>query len=839
MTTSLQLQIGLSSAHRNRYLFSDHYLENLLPDDPRWAAALPEAEAVLACLQDLYAREQDQLPDYVEDQLEEHWFKPILRKLGHIFETQASVPGLDDHARYPDYVFFPDEAARQRAAGLQNRQDYAAQALAVGEVKRWDTPLGKKRKGGEPSFADQNPSFQIDYYVRTTGLDWGILTNGRLWRLVHHDSSQRLNVYYEVDLVRLLRGGEPGPRRYFTLFFRQAAFRPDPQGRVFLDDVLAASNAYAVALEEDVEDNVYRALEHLMQGFLDLPANRLGGDDLRAIYDNSLYLLYRLLFILYGESRGLLPMDHDDYRDHFSLEAIKRAIAEGNVPRTGMTTVVSGRLRNLFRIINGDNARLNRSLGVPRYNGGPFDPAHHPFLEQNEVGDRALVRALDLLSRRTTGTGREFVDYRTLSIRHPGSIYEGLLEYQPRVADEPMAAVGDEWLSASEVSDDLEDLSVVDRRAPGQVYLVTDRGERKATGSYYTPQYIVEYIVEHTLGPLIEEATERVKDDLAQVPDLGKAERQARGGQRLVDEILDPAMGSGHFLVEAAEHLARALATDPYVETEAVEEDLTHWKRRVVERCIYGVDKNPLAVELAKLSLWLATVAAERPLSFLDHHLKCGDSLIGAQVDDLGWAPPPVLSKTDRKKVEQQKAGQLNMFEHVLSQMLPTVMGRILEITEQESHDYDTVQAKEAADQPCKTSRRPLRPSPTSGPVPTSATSLPVAPTTRPWASSASRTPCSSSSRSGRRGSWPISGASSTGSWPSPRSSTTRTASVSGRRRASTPWWGIRPTAYHPSEICLPLSSQPPSETATYMWHSSNAVSTSQEAAATLATSSR
>ena len=714
MTSPLQLHMGVQAPHRNRYLFSDHYLENLLPDDPRWAVALSQAEALQAWLQDLYARERDQLPDYVEDQLEEHWFKPILRRLGHTFETQASVPGLDKHARHPDYVFFSDEAARQHAAGLQNQQAYADEALAVGEVKRWDTPLGKKRKGGEPSFEDQNPSWQIDYYVRITGLDWGILTNGRLWRLVHQDSSQRLNIYYEVDLVDLLLREEPGPLRYFLLFFRQAAFQPAAQGRVFLDDVLAASNAYAVELEEDVEENVYQALERLMQGFLDLPGNGLGADDLRQIYDNSLYLLYRLLFILYGESRGLLPMDQDDYRDHFSLEAVKRAIAQGRMPTTAMTTVVWGRLQNLFRIINGEEAALNRSLGVPRYNGGLFDPHNHPFLEENEVGDGALVEALDLLSRRKTDAGREFVDYRTLSVRHLGSIYEGLLEYQPRIAQEPMVAVGDEWRETCQVSENLTGLPDADRRAPGQVYLETDRGERKATGSYYTPQYIVEYIVKHTLGPLIDEATEGVREDLAEDRHLRKADRQAQGGERLVAEILDlkvldPAMGSGHFLVEATEYLARALATDPYVETEHVaEEDLTYWKRRVVERCIYGVDKNPLAVELAKLSLWLATVAVERPLSFLDHHLRCGDSLIGAQVEDLGWAPPPVLSKRARRQVEEQKAGQINMFEHVLSQMLPTVMGQIMEITQQESRDYDTVRAKEAADQAVRELKAPF-----------------------------------------------------------------------------------------------------------------------------------
>jgi len=553
MKAPLQLTMAITPAHRNQYLFSDHYLDNLLPQDPRWVAALPEAEAFLEWLQQLYAQEQKQLAKYNESQLEEHWFKPILAQLGHVFERQASIPGLNDGVKRPDYVFFPDDGARQAAVGAQKTEEYAANALSVGEVKRWDVPLSKKQKGGGASFEAQNPSWQIDYYLRATGLEWGILSNGRLWRLVHKDSSQRLSICYEVDLVDLVHRGDAEDMRYFTLFFRQGAFRPDAQGRVFLPDALAASMAYAVALEEDLEKNVYQALERLMQGFLDLPANGLGADDLRRIYENSLYLLYRLLFILYGETRGLLPLDKNSYRDNYSLDHIKQDITELKTPPDPMTTIYWGRLKQLFQIINGDNVELNRHLGVPRYNGRLFSPELHPFLEQYAVGDRALTDAIDLLSRRTTEAGRESVDYRTLGVRHLGSIYEGLLEYQPGYATEPMVAIrdgrGERWVAEADLESPLGSRKTprgVDRRGAGQVYLETDRGERKATGSYYTPQYIVEYIVHNTLGPLVDEATERVKERAKQAK--GKAARVA-AEQSLVDEILDlkvldPAMGA-------------------------------------------------------------------------------------------------------------------------------------------------------------------------------------------------------------------------------------------------------------------------------------------------------
>lgn len=675
--------------HNNQFLFSDHYLNSLLPQDPRWQNGLRDAQTFAAFLRDLYAREKEQLPHYNEAQLEQNWLRKILVQLGHVFEIQASIPGLEAHISRPDYVFFANDAERQAATRAQGTHEYGRHALAVGEVKAWDVPLGKKLRGGGPSFDAQNPSWQIAQYVSALGLNWGILSNGRAWRLVQRDSCGRLAIYYQVDLVELLAQNDVGTFRYFTLFFARNAFRPDAQGHVFVDDVLHASAAYARGLEQDLRENVYRALERLMQGFLDLPANKLTQARLREIYDNSLYLLYRLLFILYGESRGLLPLQNDHYRANYSLTTIKQEIAALKYKPAYKTTVYWGRLKNLFQIINGDDAALNRELGVPRYNGGLFNPNMHPFLEQHAVGDGALVEAIDLLSRRDA----EFVDYRTLGVRQLGSIYEGLLEYQPRFAAQAMVAVrenkGERWMPQSDAPANAKTTAT---RDVGAVYLETDRGERKATGSYYTPEYIVQYIVQNTLGPLVQAARTRV-----QARGDGRQRALSLADAVLNLRVLDPAMGSGHFLVDAMEFLALELANDPYLQEEIPgDEDLVYWKRRVVERCIYGVDKNPLAVELAKLSLWLATVAADQPLSFLDHHLKHGDSLIGALVDDLGSAPPVLLTK---KQLAHQQAGQLNLFQHRLQERLPQVMRAILEITEAESDTYERVQLKEVANE--------------------------------------------------------------------------------------------------------------------------------------------
>jgi hypothetical protein len=663
MTDAIQATLALGKPHRNQYLFADHYLEDILRrDDAVWASAIPEARLFLAWLRDLYARERAQLPNYAEAQLEDNWIKPILTKLGHIFEVQATIPGLERTIKKPDYVFFTDDTARQAAVSDQRTEAYARHALGVGDAKAWGINLSKKLAGA-PIFDNNNPMFQIDYYLKATGLDWGIVTNGRLWRLAHKDTSYKLDIYFEVDLEEALTTTDEthalAIATYFLVFFRQASLLPGEDGRILLDEVLAGSQRYAVALESDLRDNAYKALEQIILGFFAPSANGLDLDDAadrETVYRNSLLLLYRLLFLFYGESRGLLPMRNEAYHERSLTKlADKMAVdVESSRAHPPMTREYWDRLQALFRLISGDQPDLNAYLGVPRYNGGLFDPARHPFLAEHYVGDAFLVRAIDYLARRRVSqngryAGRERVDYRTLGVRQLGSVYEGLLEYKVSKAEEEMVTVrkgGKEtWVQATTRGK----AKALETRQPGELYLATDKGERKATGSYYTPDYIVKYIVEQTLGPLVEEARERVSGRVAESELLDEEEKQALGARLFEKEILklnvlDPAMGSGHFLVDATNYLARVLATDEYttaVHDGAEEADLTYWQRRVVEACIYGVDKNELAVELAKLSLWLVTVSGDKPLSFLDHHLRHGDSLIGAWLKDLASPPRP------------------------------------------------------------------------------------------------------------------------------------------------------------------------------------------------------
>ncbi len=618
------LEPPLPPPFHNEGLFSDHYLRHALPEEPTlWTTeGMETAREEIARV---WAEQATRVERYNEAQLEEDLIQPVLRALGHVWQVQ---PTVGDHR--PDYAFFAGSAERDAAeAAGPGERAYWDRAVAVGDAKAWGRRLDRRLTGGV-GWDFQNPSFQIYHYLAETGCPWAILTNGRLWRLYAGRPRPDLQSYYEVDLPALLESGAPEDFAYFWLFFRLAAFVPDPQGKSPLDRVRDESAQAAEALRENVREGVYRALLTACRGFLSHGRNRLTDGDLQAIYDNSLVLLYRLLFALYAEAAGLLPVrDNPQYRDRYSLQSVRLHVADGREGEfLDRAVTLWPRLRTLFATIDAGHP----GMGVPAYNGGLFDAEKHPYLEDNELADREVAELVRLLT--LTPEGRT-VDYRDLGVRHLGSIYEGLLEYRLVRARERMAVVRqkgrDAWVPA-----ELAVREATESCDAGELYLATDKGERKASGSYYTPQFLVEHLIEHALRPVVD--------------------RCASAEEVLSLRVLDPAMGSGHFLVEATSYLARRLVEWGSDGIEGArgesETELAFLRRQVVERCIYGVDLNPLAVELAKLSLWLGTVAKGQPLSFLDHHLRCGNSLIGAWVADLP-TPPPAKRRTQAKEPAQ------------------------------------------------------------------------------------------------------------------------------------------------------------------------------------------
>jgi hypothetical protein len=336
--------------------------------------------------------------------------------------------------------------------------------------------------------------------------------------------------------------------------------------------------------------------------------NRCGRYGLPQLVDESLTVVYRLLFLMFAESRRLVPNWHPVYRDSYAVESLRRR-AEGRGPSSGLWESMQAIARLAHK---GCHAG---TLVVPAFNGRLFSPSQSPIAESCAVDDEAARQALIALSTAKPGrerrgdlkhaceatTPRARIDYRDLGVEQLGAVYESVLDYEASFAES------------------------------GRDSIVFQRGgrARKSTGSFYTPQSITDFVVRRTLHPLVEEAT---------------------SGRILTLRVLDPAMGSAAFLVSACRYLARAyeralIAEGALHEGDIDESDRAGFRRLIAQRCLFGVDLNPTAVQLARLSLWLATLSAGKPLTFLDHHLVCGNSLLGASPVDLARQPPSTAAR--------------------------------------------------------------------------------------------------------------------------------------------------------------------------------------------------
>jgi len=594
---------GINSPYRNSKLFSHDFLEGRLFALAEWDIPEEKLKTAHERLRDLFDRA---IPATSEASLEDDLIRPILSDiLGFSYLVQPSTSIFKTH-RKPDYALFLTEEEKQAAKPFDGEKKLFENALAVADAKAWEVDLDTI-----------GPASQMHDYILISNVRWGMITNGRRWRLYQRDTVHELDTFYEVNLEKIIAADDLSSLKYFLVFFRAQSFLRNS----FLDRVLTESVEYARRVGAELKENVFEALRLLCQGFLDGKQD-LSAEDLPAIHENGLILLYRVLFLLYAESdreRELLPLSNPEYREQIGLCALKREVAEQRIwlPETHN---LWGRFKDLFHLIHSGNERL----GIYEYNGGLFDPERYPFLERYVIGDRYLAEALRLLTCTQAEGHRGFLDYSALDVRELGSVYEGLLEHKVILQEEELA-----W--------------------------ERDKSQRKKTGSYYTPEYIVSYIVGETLGPLVDEIKQGLNEERTaleeeihrargenrrllkqQQDDLSKKARE-----RVLDlKVLDPAMGSGHFLVSACDYLARRIAElEAELTEKETEEAVQELKRTVAIRCLHGVDLNPLATELAKLSLWLHTVAKGKPLSFLDHHLRTGNSLIGATVKDLTRPP--------------------------------------------------------------------------------------------------------------------------------------------------------------------------------------------------------
>jgi hypothetical protein len=676
-------QLPFPSGHlRNSGLLSSHWLENRLPLEPEWKELRGDAQHVLDQLLELWKVQRTRVASYGDEQgLEQGFIQPVLSSLGWKLKYQTYLQG-----RKPDYaLFLTDEALDSAIQTERTSPDFWKYPTVVADSKAWHVSLDRSLIIGNQR---EYPPQQIEWYLDRSHLDFAILTNGKLWRLIPREyglQQRRFQTYLVFDLTSLLDDWTNRANVFqlfddflcFYLFFSPAAFREIDGRTPLLKRAIEGSSEYRLGVGEGLKERAFEALRLCIEGFLSFPANGLNPEtDLLICREQSFVMLYRLLFIMYAEDRRLLPYRVNRlytnnrslgrHRDQITVRLDRINEGREREDFSKDETALWSDLIDLFDLVD----RGHKTYGVPAYNGGLFDPEARPFLAEKSLSDWYVARIVDQLGRASDleAPGGLFrVDYHDLAIQHLGGIYEGLLELHPHYATEPLV------VATRRVKNRLEEKVLPASMPlpagykatklsyhPGEIYLLTDRGERRATGSYYTPDHIVNYIVERTLGPVCKAVADQLQSEISdserQLKEASDEERaqlterfeKLRGDfddRVLRLRVLDPAMGSGHFLLRACQYLAEEMATHPstqdasLAESSEVESSLTYWKRLVVEHCLYGVDMNELAVELAKLALWLETVAADRPLTFLDHHLRHGNSLIGATITDLGGLP--------------------------------------------------------------------------------------------------------------------------------------------------------------------------------------------------------
>jgi len=407
------------------------------------------------------------------------------------------------------------------------------------------------------------------------GAAWALVCNGRSLRIVDcRRPWSRAAIEFDFERLTI---SPAGIAALWTLARASVVSAAGPQS---LSTLVAASDAHASGVCRSLSDGVLAALPKLAASL-----ERTSRTAAPSSFDQALTLIYRILFLLFAEARALVPTWHEVYRDAYTVgRLIDRASAARDDRGLWDALQAISRLAH-SGCIAGD-------LVVTAFNGRLFSPRYAPLAEQRRIPDAIVREVLLSLATVVTRHGRRRISYHDLGVEQLGTVYERVLEYEPsRRVDRPA----------------LERTSL----------------RRKATGSFYTPQTLTDYLVRRTLRPLVDGRTV---------------------GEILALRVVDPAMGSGAFLVAACRYLTdrceQAMLRDGEwpgrVDEAAARSTL---RRTIAEQCLYGVDLNPTAVQLARVSLWLTTLAADRPLTFLDHHLATGNSLIGAWLADLSRAP--------------------------------------------------------------------------------------------------------------------------------------------------------------------------------------------------------
>jgi hypothetical protein len=436
----------------------------------------------------------------------------------------------------------------------------------------------------------RSPAFALqDYLNEKDEALWGIVTNGTHLRLMRDNASLTRPAYIEADLAQIFSNEDIASFAVLWLLIHRSRFGTEgsPATDCPLERWRDTGSKEGEVARDRLAAQVQIALKVLGSGFLeanpDLATKLKSGEvNLTEWFNELLRLVYRLIFLMVAEDRNLLhPTNAKNdtralYAQGYSLAALRKqcyraATWDKHHDRYEGVKIV------FHALANGQDA-----LALPAL-GGLFADDRLPHLETAQLRNKAFMEALYRLSWLSDKTGMVPVNWRAMETEELGSVYESLLELQPQLGDD-----GKTLVFASEAAEQ-------------------KGNQRKTTGSYYTPDSLVQALLDTALDPVLDKTD---PDDLLKLT------------------IIDPACGSGHFLLAAARRIATRLARHRAEGTPALS-DFRHALRDVARSCLHGVDRNPMAVELTKVALWIETVDPGLPLGFFDAQIRCGDALLG------------------------------------------------------------------------------------------------------------------------------------------------------------------------------------------------------------------
>ncbi|WP_414756202.1 Eco57I restriction-modification methylase domain-containing protein [Anabaena sp. CCY 9910] len=570
----------------------------------------------------------------------EMWTVPLLRSLGYtpVYTAKAELVDGQTYA-------------------ISHRADVGDNKPPI-HIVGCRLEIDKRPPSGTPRLS---PHALVQEYLNKTEHLWAIATNGFRWRLLRDSSLMTRLTYIEFDLEQILKGENFAE---FGLFYRLFHRSRLPEGMDDADKCLLEyyhqeARQQGGRVRDRLRDGVEKALIQLGNGFLQHPANehlrqKFADGSLKDIdyYRQLLRLIYRLLFLMVAESRNLLLIGDDlekarIYREYYSIERLRELAERPHWRREGFQDLWQG-LRVTFLLFD-ENWR-GEVLGLSPLNGDLFGSTTLPALDDCAIDNYDLLVALRHLSLYQDKAQLRRVNYEYLDVEELGSVYESLLDFHPQVVPK------------------------------GGIYqfALVFGSDRKTTGSYYTPPQLVHQLIKTALEPVIEDKLAQARSQTSTPSNPDELKRNLEQGL-LSLKICDPACGSGHFLLAAARRVGKELAKVRTGEAEPGSEPLKLAVRDVIQNCIYGVDLNPLAVDLCKVALWIEGFPGKLPLSFLDHRIKCGNSLVGVlDINCLEEGIPDEAYKAvtgddkqlatqlkKRNKKERENKGQLSIYENL------------------------------------------------------------------------------------------------------------------------------------------------------------------------------